>query len=49
VVLDETGDVERATRFTILLHLPERQDAQSVAAVMIPLTRSDLRKGLWPA
>jgi IS30 family transposase len=27
--------VERATRFTILLHLPERHDAQSVAAAMI--------------
>jgi len=27
--------VERATRFTILLHLPERHDAESVAAAMI--------------
>ncbi len=27
--------VERSTRFTILLHLPTRHDAQSVAAAMI--------------
>ena len=27
--------VERATRFTILLHLPERHDAETVAAAMI--------------
>ena len=27
--------VERSTRFTILLHLPERHDAESVAAAMI--------------
>src|SRR3954462_14597091 len=27
--------VERATRFTILLHLPGRHDAESVAAAMI--------------
>ena len=27
--------VERATRFTILLHLPQRHDAESVAAAMI--------------
>jgi len=27
--------VERSTRFTILLHLPERHDAQTVAAAMI--------------
>ena len=27
--------VERSTRFTILLHLPERHDAETVAQVMI--------------
>lgn len=37
--------VERTTRFTILLHLPERHDAETVAAAMIGAMR-DLPKHL---